>query len=291
MTLTKLSGCKINLILNILCKREDGFHELETLMLPVPVHDELHFKTASKGIELTCGSSDLPTGPDNLIWRAADAFFNTSGIDSGIKIELTKNIPTAAGLGGGSGNAATTLLGLNELFDAPLTMQQMTDICSQLGSDIPFFLHNRPSLAFGRGEHVETLDGSPALQGKWLMLINPGFGVSTPWAYKNLARFPDALNGREGRAKALAAQLIDPATPLADLDLYNSLEAPVLEKYPILKILQEHLLKHGAACSMMSGSGATTFALFEDESTAASAKEEVLKEFGDSFWVSITAIS
>ncbi|MDA7915668.1 4-(cytidine 5'-diphospho)-2-C-methyl-D-erythritol kinase [Verrucomicrobia bacterium] len=290
MTVTRKSGCKINLILNILGKRADGFHELETLMLPVPIHDLLTFSTTGNSIELTCNKPDLPTGADNLIWSAANAFFKNTNIESGVSIHLEKNIPTAAGLGGGSGNAANTLLALNELFDSPLSFSQMSGICSKLGSDIPFFLQDKPALAFGRGETIEPLETATLLSGKWLLLVNPGFGISTPWAYQNLARFPDHLNGQPERARRLANQLESARTPLAELDLYNSLEAPALDKYPILSILQESLLRHHAVVAMMSGSGATTFGIFNNEAHVASAKEAIHSEFGDSFWTAVSAL-
>ncbi len=290
MTVKKKSGCKVNLMLNILGRREDGFHELETLMLPVPVYDELSFDEGNEGIRLTCSDPGLPTDSSNLIWKAAEAFFHRAGLKPSIGIHLEKRIPTAAGLGGGSGNAATTLLALNEMHSGALDDEALDEICAGLGSDVNFFLRNLPSLAFGRGEQVEVLSGAPALEGHWLMLVNPGFGVSTPWAYKNLARFPEDLNGRKGRAAELADQLRDGGSSLGGLDLYNSLEAPVLEKYPILVMLQEKMIETGAARAMMSGSGATTFALFETEDQARKSEQTIREHFGPAFWTSITAL-
>ena len=207
MPLNKKSPCKVNLLLNILGRRGDGFHELETVMQPVNLCDELAFERGGNGIRLTCGEKGLPTDSRNLVFRAAEKFFAAAKISDGVKIHLRKKIPLAAGLGGGSGNAAATLLALNELFDAPIASGKLQEIAATLGSDVPFFLQGKPALALGRGEKIQPLGELPALDDKAILLIHPGFGISTPWAYQNLARFPEALNGRPGRAEELIAKL------------------------------------------------------------------------------------
>src|SRR5581483_10792222 len=207
LTLEKNSFCKVNLLLNILGKRPDGFHELETVMHPVQFCDRLVFSIAGQGIQLTCSDPGLPTGTTNLVHRAAVSFLQAAQLTAGVSIHLEKRIPQAAGLGGGSGNAATTLLGLNELFDGPLPGKKLHSIAAVLGSDIPFFLQTKPALATGRGEQIAPLDFFPALRGTMLVLVHPGFGISTAWSYQNLARFPDALNGKPGRARKLVELL------------------------------------------------------------------------------------
>src|ERR1044071_7135812 len=189
MSLEKSSPCKVNLLLNILGKRPDGFHELETVFHPVNVCDRLEFKRGGSGIQLTCSNPTLPTDPTNLVHRAATAFLQTARISDGVRIHLEKIIPLAAGLGGGSGNAATTLLGLNELFGAPLNLDQLHAVAVSLGSDVPFFLQTKPALATGRGEQIQPLNAFPALRGTVFLLVHPGFGIATAWAYENLARF------------------------------------------------------------------------------------------------------
>src|ERR1041385_8066520 len=203
MALEKKSPCKVNLLLNILGRRADGFHELETVLHPVRLFDELTFAAAPAGVQLTCTDPRLPTDARNLVYRAAELFLAKAAIKDGVRIQLRKNIPLAAGLGGGSGNAAVTLLGLNELFDRPLSAESLSAVAAALGSDVPFFLQDRPALGTGRGERIEPLDFFPALRGAAFVLIHPGFGISTPWAYQNLARFPAALNGKAGRARKL----------------------------------------------------------------------------------------
>ena len=278
------SPCKVNLILNILGKRPDGFHELETVMHPVGIFDLLTFERTASSIELTCDKSDLPTDSRNLVHRAATAFFHETKINAGIRIHLQKNIPMEAGLGGGSGNAATALLGLNEIFEKPLAPEAMQRLAASLGSDVPFFLQSAPAIARGRGEQVEALPLFRALDGFHFLLIHPGFGVSTPWAYQNLARFPQALNGEPGRAQRLA-QALNHSIEAARPDFYNSLEAPVLEKFPLLAIFQEFLLEHGATVALMSGSGSTTFALVQGADKARQLQEKFLEKFGPSNWL------
>jgi 4-diphosphocytidyl-2-C-methyl-D-erythritol kinase len=278
------SPCKVNLILNILAKRPDGFHELETIMHPVGIFDLLSFERIATGVDLTSDHPELPTDSRNLVHRSATAFLYELGTKEGVRIHLQKKIPMEAGLGGGSGNAATTLLGLNEIFGKPLAPDTLQRLAASLGSDIPFFLQSAPAIATGRGEQVKSLPPFRAFDRYYFVLIHPGFGVSTPWAYKNLARFPAALNGERGRAERLVKALgnsIDAALP----DFYNSLEAPVLEKFPLLSIFQEFLLEHGAVVALMSGSGSTTFALVQGADKAQKIQERFREKFGLSNWI------
>jgi len=284
MTLEKLSPCKVNLVLNILGKRADGFHELETLMHPVRLFDRLTFERTGAAVQLTCSAAGLPVDSRNLVCRAAEAFLDKAGIRDGVRLHLEKHIPLAAGLGGGSGNAATTLLGMNELFGAPLPEADLYEIAASLGSDIPFFLQERPALATGRGEKVESLNQFPALAGCCWILIHPGFGIATAWAYQELARFPEAFQGRPGRAAAVAEQLRRGDLTGACAGLYNSLEAPALDKYPILTLYQEFFRENGALGTLMSGSGSTTFALMRNREMASEVLEKFKGRFGEAIW-------
>ncbi len=290
MTLCLPSPCKVNLLLNILGKRPDGFHELETLMHPVQWCDELSFIRKGGELNLTCSNPNLPLDSGNLVHRAATKFFEAAQIHEGVGIHLEKRIPLAAGLGGGSGNAAITLRGLNELFGLPLSPGQIGALAASLGSDINFFLQDKPALATGRGEAIKSLSPFPCLAGRAFFLFHPGFGISTPWAYQNLARFPSALKGQPGRAEALAALLSAGPLPEAASHFYNALEFPAFEKYPILKIYQEFLSGHGAVVSLMSGSGSTTFAIAENLAAAENLGELFRKHFGDNGWSATVAI-
>lgn len=290
MTLEKKSPCKINLLLNILGKRADGFHELETVMHPVNVFDELGFARVTRGFHLTCSDVSLPTDAGNLVHRAAMSFLHRTEIRDGVRIHLEKRIPLAAGLGGGSGNAATTLLGLNELFGKPLSVKVLNEIAVTLGSDVPFFLQSKPALGIGRGENIQSLDFFPAMQGAAILLIHPGFGISTPWAYQNLARFPSALNGAPGRARKLVSLLQSADLRVAAKEFYNSLEAPALEKYPLLALFQEFLRDNGAAGSLMSGSGSTTFAVSANLAAAEQLCEKFKTRFGETHWTAVVRL-
>jgi 4-diphosphocytidyl-2-C-methyl-D-erythritol kinase len=284
------SPCKVNLLLNILGRRADGFHELETIFQPVNLCDELTFERTGTEIRLSCSEKSLPTDSGNLIVRAAQKFFAAAGISEGVKIHLEKIIPMAAGLGGGSGNAAVTLLALNEIFGNPLASEKLFEIAAALGSDAPFFLQDKPALAMGRGENLQPLENFRALANKAFLLIHPGFGISTPWAYQNLARFPNDLNGQKGRAQKLAERLQVDDLKTAGADFYNSLEAPAFEKFPILKLFKEFLLANGASAALMSGSGSTTFAICENMAAAASLAERFKSQFGPNCWTAVVAI-
>ncbi|HEU5397496.1 MAG TPA: 4-(cytidine 5'-diphospho)-2-C-methyl-D-erythritol kinase [Verrucomicrobiae bacterium] len=286
----KLSPCKVNLLLNILGKRADGFHELETLMQPVNLCDRLTFERATHGLQLSCSDPALPVDGRNLVCKAAEKFLATAGIHDGVRIQLEKKIPMAAGLGGGSGNAATTLLALNELFGQPLPEPKLGELAASLGSDINFFLQHKPALATGRGEKVESVEPFPALSDKAIFLIHPGFGISTPWAYQNLARFPAALNGRAGRARELIEKLRGNDWPAIAAAFYNSLEAPAFEKFPVLKLYQEFLMANGALAALMSGSGSTTFAIAADVAAAEALRGKFTKQFGDNGWTAVVKI-
>jgi 4-diphosphocytidyl-2-C-methyl-D-erythritol kinase len=290
LTLEKQSPCKVNLLLNILGRRPDGFHELETVMQPLPIFDRLSFMRGGQTIQLSCSEPSLPTDSRNLVCRAAERFLETARIKEGVRIELEKKIPLAAGLGGGSGNAATTLLALDELFDHPLTRGQMHELAASLGSDVPFFLQSQPALATGRGELLEPLEPFLALRGAVFLLIHPGFGISTPWAYQQLARFPSALKGTRGRARALVGLLQTSGLAQAGARFYNSLEAPALEKFPILALFQEFFREHGAAATLMSGSGSTTFAVVTGPDAAQTLAEKFKSKFGAENWMAVARI-
>jgi 4-diphosphocytidyl-2-C-methyl-D-erythritol kinase len=218
-------------------------------------------------------------------------FFQKTEIRDGVRIHLEKKIPLAAGLGGGSGNAATTLLGLNEIFGKPLSVEALNDIAATLGSDIPFFLQTKPGLGTGRGEKIQSLDFFPAMKNAAILLIHPGFGISTPWAYQNLARFPSALNGTPGRAQKLISLLQTADLRSAGAEFYNSLEAPALEKYPLLALFQEFLRENGALATLMSGSGSTTFALAENLAATEKLAEKFRSKFGETYWTAVVAVS
>lgn len=288
----RLSPCKINLLLNILGRRPDGFHDLETLFFPLPLHDRLRFEPAppESGLTLTCTHPALSTGPENLVYRAAQSFFTATGLPPAVRIHLDKHLPLAAGLGAGSANAAITLDALNEMHGRPLPPQQLRALAAGLGSDVAFFLQHRPALAFGRGEQIEPLPELVALKNLCVLLVHPGFGVSTAWAYRALANFPQALHGRPGRARALAEALLTGDLHGAAPLFYNALEAPVLRKYPLLEWFQDFLRRRGALITMMSGSGSTTFAFLPHRAAAETALAALKHEYQADFWSAVVEL-
>lgn len=288
--LSLLSPCKVNWVLNILGKRSDGFHELESLMVPVPLCDQLDFDTDSQDFVLSCSHPGLPVDATNLVHKAATAFFAAAGMKPRGKIHLKKQIPMAAGLGGGSGNAAVALQGLNQIFGNPLPISRLYELAGQLGSDVPFFLEPGPALALGRGERVERLPSLAAFKSCALVLVHPGFGISTPWAYQTLARFPETIRGTPGRAAA-AAKALSETSPLRGAELlFNTLEVPALDKYHILGLYQSALKEQGALGALMSGSGSTTFALFASVSDATQARERFVDRFTEC-WTQVVALN
>jgi 4-diphosphocytidyl-2-C-methyl-D-erythritol kinase len=290
MPLEKKSPCKVNLLLNILGKRADGFHELETVMQPVNLCDEMTFARTGSGVQLTCSHPELPTDSKNLVHRAATSFLAAANISDGVKIHLQKNLPLAGGIGGGSANAAVTFTALNELFGSPLTPEKRHELAAALGSDVPFFLYDQPALATGRGEKVQLLENFPALRGKAFFLVHPGFGISTPWSYQNLARFPETLNGRAGRAAELISKLQADDLPAAAGTFYNSLETPAFDKFPVLELYKEFLLENGAEVALMSGSGSTTFAIAKNLKVAENLAEKFKSQFGGNGWTATVEV-
>lgn len=284
MDLELKSPCKINLLLNILGPRPDGFHELETVLQPVGLCDTLALAKTPAGLELSCNDPSLPVDASNLVWRAAANFFAAAGIAGGVRIHLEKKVPREAGLGGGSANAATALRGLNQLFGRPLSGEVLHTLAAGLGSDVPFFLQDGPALATGRGESIRPLAPFPSLSGWWVLLVHPGFGISTAWAYRALARFPEAQRGRPGRAEQLVQALEAGDLSRAAPQFYNALEAPAFAKFPWLALAREFLEENGAAVSRMTGSGSALFALVPDQNRGEALRERVLARFGARLW-------
>ena len=258
---------KINLSLRILGKRLDGFHELESLMVPLTLADTLDIEPGGEGIAFTCSDTTLPCDDSNLVVRAARRFFETAGIAPSVRIHLEKAIPHGAGLGGGSSDAASTLAGLNSAFGSPLDAPAIHALAAELGSDVPFFLVRSAAVCRGRGEHVEQAPSPGALP---LLLIKPAFGVPTPWAY---SRWKDS---REMPGVSYAPQDFPWGR------LVNDLERPVFEKYVFLAVLKRWLLQQPeVAGALMSGSGSTTFAVLKSVADGAGLEIRVREEFGE----------
>jgi len=263
---------KINLSLKILGRREDGFHEIETLIVPISLCDEIKIDKddAKEGIEFRCDDPSVPQGDDNLAIRAVKTFLEEAKLKSGVAIELKKKIPHGAGLGGGSSDAATTLLALNELFKTNLPREALAKMAEAIGSDVPFFIFQSAATCHGRGELVTPLKFHDQLS---ILLLKPGFVVPTEWAY---SRWQDS---REIPGVPYVVQ------QFANQTFINDLERPVIEKFVFLAQLKMWLLRQpevGAA--LMSGSGSTMFAVMRQNADIDLVAERAKSELDPELW-------
>ena len=263
MKLKFKTPAKVNLGLHIHRKREDGFHELETIFQMVSLYDEIELESQSSGIELECNISGIPEGSANLAYKAALLLKKFCQVkDRGVRIRLKKYIPAGAGLGGGSGNAAGVLMGLNLLWDLDLKKEKLSILSSELGSDVPFFLTSPLALGTGRGEQLEVLEPRFKFQ---VLLVFPGFSISTLWVYQNLKL---KLTKRENNISILRKNLS--LSDIAGLGskLYNDLEPVVIQRFPEIQIIKGELQAQGALGVLLSGSGSTVYGIFDDPEKA-----------------------
>ncbi len=266
---------KINLSLRVLGRREDGFHEIETLMVPLSLADELEIDFVAVGVlapaapvELICSDPSLPGGAGNLAYRAAELFRREIAPHlPPVAITLTKRVPHGAGLGGGSSDAAAVLLALDALCGSPQPLARLTTLAAELGSDVPFFLRRRAAVCRGRGEIVEPVEFSPRLP---LLLLKPPFPVPTPWAY-----------GRWRDSHALPGVLYD-AQSFSWGEMVNDLERPVFEKYLLLAELKMWLLAQSeVAGALLSGSGSTVLAVLRSADGSDALASRAVQHFGE----------
>ena len=266
---------KINLFLRVTGRRADGYHTLQTRMQKVGLFDLLEVQRGGEGVRLHCVGADLPENADNLVHRAASLFLETVAQRrgrtlGGVKISLTKNIPIAAGLGGGSSDAAAALKALNSLFETGLTAGELAAMGLELGADVPFFLADTPAaLAVGIGEILTPV---APLSGCFVLLVNPGFSVSTRWVYQTFALTKEEKttifkNFRES-ADPAGQPCLSATVEGLPAALENDLETVTITRYPEIGRIKEELLAHGAVAALMSGSGPTVFALFSDQQAA-----------------------
>jgi 4-diphosphocytidyl-2-C-methyl-D-erythritol kinase len=268
------SHAKVNLRLEILKRREDGYHELRTVFQKISLHDTLRFSLKKeKGISIVADHPKLPLGKKNLVYKATQSMFKVCGYRGGVHIEIEKKIPLGAGLGGGSSNAATTLMALNQLLGTNLSQRELMEIGLGIGADVPFFFLKGAAIGSGIGERLKK-EELPRL---WYVLIYPNFEVSTRWAYQhfvltnqqfhfNLHRF---LRTPEGISHILL----------------NDLEDVVSKRYPQIVLMKELLLSAGALGTLMTGSGPTVFGVFPEAESAAKGYEKIRKSVGREGWL------
>lgn len=276
-----LSPAKVNLVLNVKGKRADGYHDLEMVMAKISIFDEITLTLKEGGVSLSCDNSSVPSGSENIAWRAAMALIEAKGLDRGVHIHLHKNIPMGGGLGGGSSNAAAVLKGLNSMTGARATMDELMEIGLSLGADVPFFLfEDAAAMAEGVGEILSPIDDLPQL---WMVLINPGLHVQTAaiFGQLNLGLTKTAKNHRIIRFNRDIFRVVSL--------LHNDLELITLKAYPEVEKAKGLLLRYGAAGTLMSGSGSTVFGIYSDKRAAEDSMSAMQNDLTGRGWKSFLA--
>ncbi|KPL19290.1 MAG: hypothetical protein AMJ92_03885 [candidate division Zixibacteria bacterium SM23_81] len=257
-----ISYAKVNFGLRILRKRSDGFHDIETVLQTIDLRDTVTISPVQDGkILLQCDHQDVPSGPENLAYKAAQLLQEECEVRRGCRIEINKRIPPGAGLGGGSSNAATTLLGLNSLWKLKLPTKRILSLSAKLGSDVPFFIQGGTALARGRGEQLIPLRLIPDF---WMVLIKPELSIATEWAYRQV-KIPLTSNSLDVKLEGLQ-EISNLEQLLSFLD--NDLEKAVGEVYPSIANIKAELLSKGAMGATMSGSGSAVFGLVKTKMAA-----------------------
>jgi len=266
------SYAKVNLGLRILGKRSDGYHDIETIFQTIDLFDEIEIEERGQGIEVVCDASGVPEGQENLAFAAAKKALEAGGSLRGVRIRIHKTIPPGGGLGGASSNAAATIRGVDGLLGLALGEERMFTIAETLGSDVPFFLRGGAALATGRGERLKYMDVKERFN---VVVVFPGFPISTRWAYENVN---SGLTPQDFDIKILAG-----AFERGDLSslckrLYNSFEEVVFSHYPELSDMKKKMIELGALGALLSGSGSCVFCIVRDRGSARGIAAEFDKE-------------
>ena len=272
---------KINLYLRVVGRRKDGYHLLDTVLVPISLYDEIEIqrlnaarirmRPSASPIKVTCNHPLVPRGKKNLVFRAADLIMKTAGIDQPVSIHIRKNIPVGAGLGGGSSDAAATLIALNRLFHLGYSMRRLEKLGLSLGTDVPFFIRRRPARARGIGERLTPLAKFPCF---WLVILYPGFPVSTAWVYRHWR--PKLTKPKVNNS---ITSSLGSFAKLREI-LFNDLETATIAKYPGIGMLKEQLRCEEAEGVLMSGSGSSVFGVFAARRFAIRALKRLKKEKG-----------
>lgn len=268
---------KVNLYLRIVGKREDGYHLLDTVMVSVSLYDELEIRRprpgqrAKRRLTVTCDHPLVPSGRGNLVYKAASRLLRGKRVHSPVDIHIRKRIPVGAGLGGGSSDAAAALVGLNRFFRLGLKRAELLTLAASLGGDVPFFVSGRPARARGIGERLRAIAAVPRL---WLVILYPGFPVSTGWVYEN---YPFKLT-KNIENTSINFSWKGPAELTSFL--VNDLEKVVIRRYPLIGRLKRRLIEEGAVGALMSGSGSSVFGIFSTGQQARSAFRHLHKDRG-----------
>lgn len=268
---------KINILLDIVGIKENGYHLLEMIMQSIDLYDVIDINKIEKGIKIKCNKSYIPVNNKNIAYKAAELFMKTYGINEGVSINIYKNIPTSAGLGGGSADGAAVLKAMRKIFNVDISNKELEELGVKIGADVPFCVSGGTALCEGIGEIITPMS---KFQNKILVVVKPKFGVSTKWVYSEY----DNLNS----VKKLETEKILNAVKNDDLKLVSSKMANVLEevtinKYGIIDGIKKDMLKFGALGAMMSGSGPSVFAFFEDSLSAQRCFEKMKENYPETF--------
>ena len=272
-TLTRKAYAKINLGLDVLRRREDGYHEVKMIMQTVDIYDVLTFVKAPADVfRLSVDSAQIPDDDNNLVLKAARLLFTTAGIDAGVEVTLQKNIPVAAGMAGGSTDAAATLIGLNALYDLRFTTEQLQEIGVKLGADIPYCIMGGTALSQGIGEILRPLPAPPRAH---LVIAKPDLMISTKYVYENLHANSLMVHPNiDGMIEALSNRDLIKMCSL----MGNVLETVTEKENPIITQIKDLMKEQGATGALMSGSGPTVFSIFTEEEKARSCFQKIQEE-------------
>lgn len=262
---------KVNLALDVLSREPNGYHRLHTVMQTISLHDTVILSVGNPGIRIMCNDPAVPTDENNLMYKATLRFFGTLDMKPSIDIVLTKRIPMQAGLGGGSSDAASVLIGLNKMLGNPLGIEDLAAISAQIGSDVPFFLIGGTALVSGFGEYVEPLPDFPMTS---ILIVKPPFGISTAWSYNRLDEIRQqgttALSNKT--ESGFMVEEIRAARWISALEyVHNDLELPSIESHPEIVGIKRALIESGAIVSLMCGSGSAVFGIYPHEESARNA--------------------
>ncbi len=295
-TLTLLAPAKINLTLEVFGKRPDGYHDLRSLVVPVSVCDVLTLTRIEQAIEVSCSVAGLPgenlallpASDNNLALRAAHVLRSATGYPGGARIEIHKEIPIGGGMGGGSADAAATLTGLNILWETGLSTESLMELGAKLGSDIPAMVNGKAVCMEGRGEKITPISCHwPPGTAWWMVVVNPGFNVPTRDVYR---RFRTRLTSKQETFINARFAMERGDLRLASASLFNSLESPVFKKYPLLAMVAERLKSAGALGVLLSGSGASVFAVAAHHDQALEIEAQVRRDIGSWLWTRVAQI-
>lgn len=273
-TVEMVANAKVNLSLDVVRRREDNYHDLEMIMQEIDLADKIFIKEIDVDeIRVLCNRDDIPTDETNIVYKISYTIKNRFNIDKGLEIKIDKNIPIAAGLGGGSADAAATIKGINKLWNLNMSEQDMIDISKPLGADIPFCIIGGTAVARGIGDKLTKISG---LKETMILLVNPEIGVSTKFVYQSLNL--DVIEKRPDTGKLVDAIQANDLNYIAN-NMVNVLETVTIKEYPLIDKIKEEMIQYGAIGSLMSGSGSTVFGIFDDESAIDNAEKEFRKQY------------